>query len=313
VTAAQPAVTTSGREIPFQPPSGFARGDVDTGGIRLHFWRRGRGQPLLVLHGITDWGLDWARFARKVDDVFDCILLDQRGHGYSDKPAEGYGYQDLAADAWGVIERLGLQRPAVLGHSLGGGVALHLAASHPQAIDRLVLVDPALRLLAPGEAPRPAPQPTAARNAGLKARQARGRRALIEELRATRPTFDPEDVSHTVESTLLASPFVWSGRVGEADPDAQAALLRRLTCPTLVVRGESERGAIISTAAARLIEDLVPEGRARVTTIAGTGHIPQREAFALFVAVVRPFLTGTASPPAAGGTPPCFAHLISPA
>ncbi|MBI3973160.1 MAG: alpha/beta hydrolase [Chloroflexi bacterium] len=295
----------------YRVPDGFARGDVDAGGIRLNYWRRGHGQPLLVLHGVTDWGLDWARFARRVEDRIDGILLDQRGHGYSDKPASGYAYADFARDARYVIERLGLKRPAVLGHSMGGGVALALAAEYPDAIDRLLLVDPAIRLELPGQDDqtgriRP---PAEQRRASLKARQALGRQALFEELRSSRPTFDDEDIANTVESTLLVSPFV-HGDQRWFDPAAQEAQLRRLACPTLVVRGEPARGAIISDAAAARIRELVPHDLARVTTIAGTGHLPQREAFELFVAVVLPFLAGERAPQAEGGTPACFAHLL---
>ncbi len=240
----------------FTPPADFAPGDVpgSDGGPRLRYWRHGRGRPLLILHGVTDGGLDWAGFARRVGEVCSCVLLDQRGHGYSGKPDAGYRYADLAADAWRVIEALGLERPAVLGHSMGGGVALALAAAHPQEIDRLLLVDPAIRLDAP----------------------------------------ETGDVG---------------GENRRMDPAAQEAQLRRLTHPTLVVRGEPERGAIVGDAMARRIRELVPDDLARVTTITGTGHVPHREALALFVAVVRPFLTGETAPPSEGGSPVCFAHL----
>ena len=91
---------------------------------------------------------------------------------------------------------------------------------------------------------------------------------------------------------------------------AQEDQLRRLARPTLVVRGEPARGAIVSDAMARRIRELVPDDLARVTTVAGTGHVPHREALALFVAVVRPFLTGETAPPPEGGSPVCFAHLL---
>jgi pimeloyl-ACP methyl ester carboxylesterase len=310
-------MTAQGAAPPgFVPPADFVPGDVPgrDGAPRLHYWRHGRGRPLLVLHGVTDWGLDWASFARRVGDVCACVLLDQRGHGYSEKPDAGYGYADLAADAWRVIEALGLERPAVLGHSMGGGVALALAAAHPQEIDRLLLIDPAIRLDTPetgdagGEPARPRPD-VARRRADLEERQALGRETLRRQMTAARPTFDPEDVAFTVESTLLVTPAVW-GENRWMDPAAQEAQLRRLARPTLVVRGEPQRGAIVGDAMARRIRELVPDDLARVTTIAGTGHVPHREALALFVAVVRPFLTGETAPPAEGGSPVCFAHLL---
>ena len=294
--------------FPFNVPAGFQRGDVDTGDVRLTYWRRGAGRPLVVLHGVTDWGLDWARFARRVEGQLDCILVDQRGHGYSDKPERGYTNPQMAEDAWRVVQHLDLERPAVMGHSMGGGVALTLAAAHPDAIDRLLLVDPAVWL----DAQRAARmrQPAEERRAGLKQRQALGRRVLTEQLRASRPTWDAEDIANTIESTLLASPYVYSDeRRGE--PGEYEARLRALRCPTLVVRGEPERGAIISDESARRIRELVLNDLARVVQIAGTGHLPQREAFDLFVSVVVPFLTGDTAPAEAqGGSPACFLHLV---
>ena len=294
--------------FPYTVPDGFRRGDIDTGEVRLTYWRRGAGHPLVVLHGVTDWGLDWARFARRVEGQLDCVLLDQRGHGYSDKPERGYGNPQMADDAWRVVQRLGLERPAVMGHSMGGGVALTLAATHAEAIDRLLLVDPAIWLdVQRTGRPRPLAEE---RRATLKQRQALGRRMLSEQLRASRPTWDAEDVANTIESTLLASPYAYTDeRRGE--PGDYEAQLRALRCPTLVVRGEPERGAIISDDAARRIRELVPNDVTRVVQIAGTGHLPQREAFDLFVSVVLPFLTGDTAPAEAqGGSPACFLHLV---
>jgi pimeloyl-ACP methyl ester carboxylesterase len=300
---------TARREpYPYTIPGEFERGDVDTGDVRLTYWRHGRAQPLVVLHGVTDWGLDWARFARRVEGNLDCVLVDQRGHGYSDKPEGGYTNPQMAEDAWGVIQHLRLERPAVMGHSMGGGVALTLAAAHPEEIDRLLLVDPAVWL----DTQRAARtrQPAEGRRAGLKERQALGRRALTGQVRASRPTWDAEDIANAVEGTLLVSPNVYSDE-RRTEPSDYEAQLRALRCPTLVVRGEPDRGAIISDESARRIRELVPNDLARVVQIAGTGHVPQREAFDLFVAVVLPFLTGdTSRADSRGGEPACFLHLL---
>jgi pimeloyl-ACP methyl ester carboxylesterase len=304
---------TSMEPIPFRPPVDFTRGDVDAGGVRLNYWRHGQGRPLLVLHGVTSWGLSWARFARRVGGQFDCVLLDQRGHGYSDKPGGNYGAAEAAADARNVVERLALGRPAVLGHSMGGGIALGLAATYPEAVDRLVLVDPALRLRRSDDViddagidPRPSWQE---RRAQLKRRQVQGRRALLAEALAANPSADREYVAYQVEGRLLASPEVFA-ESRRFDPQMQEAQLRALRCPALIVRGEPERGGIIPDDTARRIAELAPDGRARVVTVAGTGHSPQVDAFELFVAVVLPFLAGEAAPSPEGGSPACLLHLV---
>ncbi|HEV2122160.1 MAG TPA: alpha/beta hydrolase, partial [Chloroflexota bacterium] len=149
----------------------------------------------------------------------------------------------------------------------------------------------------------------AKRRAGLVGRQSQGFSALRDSLLRSHPHWDREDIENTAQSTMLVSPSVWSDERW-FDPATQETQLRSLSCPTLIVRGEPDRGAIISDAAKQRIEELVPHGFARVTTIAGTGHVPQRDAFDLFVAVVLPFLTGQAAPDAEGGSPVCLLHLV---
>src|SRR4051794_8028698 len=102
----------------------WSTGDVTANGIRLHYTRTGAGtapgKPAVVLtHGFSDNGLCWTPVAEVLADDYDVIMIDARGHGQSDAPAEGYGSAEHAADVAGVIAALGLRRPALLGHSMG--------------------------------------------------------------------------------------------------------------------------------------------------------------------------------------------------
>src|SRR4051794_36885198 len=108
-------------------------GFVAANGLSLHYIRTGNGaQPaLLLLHGLTDHGRYWAPTAAVLQDRFDVVMLDQRGHGQSARPAAGYSAEEMAEDAAGVVRALGLAPATVLGHSMGGAVALVLAATHP--------------------------------------------------------------------------------------------------------------------------------------------------------------------------------------
>src|ERR1051325_10647420 len=100
-------------------------GDVEAHGIRLHYTRTGGVKPPIVLaHGFSDDGLCWTPVAQALACDYDVIMVDARGHGHSDAPGQGYGPLNHAADLHGVITELGLQRPAVLGHSMGGATAL---------------------------------------------------------------------------------------------------------------------------------------------------------------------------------------------
>src|SRR5258708_20213681 len=159
-------------------------GDVVANGVGIHYYRRGGAKPALVLsHGATDSGLCWTRVARALESDFDVILPDARGHGLSDAPPSGYAISDRAADLAGLIDALGLVRPAVGGHSMGAATTLRLVADYPDLASCAVLEDPPFRS---GEPEPPRPGQAAPRGAirrvgadaqsdGLEATIARGR------------------------------------------------------------------------------------------------------------------------------------------
>jgi len=111
-------------------------------GLTFHYrdWG-GEGPPLLLLHGLASTSHIWDLTAPLLAERFRVLALDQRGHGESDKPDDGYDFDSFTADVHAFIAALGLQRPALVGHSWGGSVALHYAAAHPAVPRALVLVD----------------------------------------------------------------------------------------------------------------------------------------------------------------------------
>src|SRR5262245_31494380 len=92
--------------------------------IDIHYLRTGGDKPpLITLHGLTGNGACWTPLAGALEDGYDVIMPDARGHGASSAPSHGYLYRDLANDVIGLIEALGLVDPVLLGHSMGGMTA----------------------------------------------------------------------------------------------------------------------------------------------------------------------------------------------
>jgi pimeloyl-ACP methyl ester carboxylesterase len=113
-------------------PPHWTQGDVAANGIRQHYYRTGRNKPpLVLLHGILEGALTWLRTARALEQDYDVVMVDTRGHGDSDGIATGYSQALLAADAAGVICALGLGPVRLLGFSQGAGTAILVAADHP--------------------------------------------------------------------------------------------------------------------------------------------------------------------------------------
>ncbi len=122
-------------------------GFLERAGVRLHWveWApaqpdEGDGVDIFALHGLSSNALYWARLAQRLPHRRG-VALDQRAHGASDAPAGGYRMEELSDDAAFALSSLGLARPAVLGHSWGGSVALDLAATHLEEVRGLGLID----------------------------------------------------------------------------------------------------------------------------------------------------------------------------
>ena len=101
---------------------------VQVNDIRLAYERRGTGAPLVLLHG---YPLDhhlWDDVAPLLEDTFDVILPDLRGFGGSSTVDSFYTMEDMASDIAALLDQLGIQKAAVVGHSMGGYVALAFAA-----------------------------------------------------------------------------------------------------------------------------------------------------------------------------------------
>ena len=97
--------------------------------------------PILALHGLASSGHWYRRVAPFLTSDYRIIAPDQRGHGATTQAPSGYDWQSLAEDAVGLLDHLGIDRAAVLGHSWGGHVASNLAARFPDRVSRLVLID----------------------------------------------------------------------------------------------------------------------------------------------------------------------------
>lgn len=269
-----------------------------TARVRLCVAEAGHGDPLLVLHGFTgakeDFGEVSERFAA---EGWHVIIPDQRGHGSSEAPdgESSYSLAALAADAWALLDALGWERAAVIGHSMGGMVAQLMALEAPERITSLILmdtthgtvvgVDPSLVDLAA----------QVARTEGMArlvelARELDTRVPAPAELRlrAERP-------GHTEEGerkVRACAPAMFAALSTEllSDHDRLDAL-RQVDQPTLVVVGEQDSAFLEPS---RRLADAI--GGARLEVIPEAAHSPQHENPEHWGRVVSDFLDASRPP-----------------
>jgi pimeloyl-ACP methyl ester carboxylesterase len=132
----------------------FERLDVAVAGGALATFRLSKGEPgaapVLAIHGITGTSRAWLPVARALDTRASLVAVDLRGRGRSNQLPAPYGMAAHAADALAVLDRLGIERAVVVGHSLGAYITARLAADHPERIAAVVLVDGGLTIPVPG-------------------------------------------------------------------------------------------------------------------------------------------------------------------
>ncbi len=108
----------------------------------ISYVEEGTGEPVVLLHGIPSWGYLWHRLLPPLAGSHRVCIPDLIGFGYSDKRDcfdRSIARQAEAIDAW--MEKVGIKRAAVIGHDVGGGVALRLATLFPGRVARLCLID----------------------------------------------------------------------------------------------------------------------------------------------------------------------------
>lgn len=114
---------------------------IRSGDLEIAVTLAGNGPALVLIHGIGSRGISWVPVAEELAREYRLVILDLRGHGASTHPEHGYLLADYAADLEAVLRELGLDRPLIMGHSLGGMTTLEWAIGHPATAAALVIED----------------------------------------------------------------------------------------------------------------------------------------------------------------------------
>lgn len=249
----------------------FAR----VGGVRLGYREAGAGPPLVLLHG---WGGDSRSFfpvQQALAPHVRTLALDFPGFGRSALPPTPWGVDDYAASVIGWLDALGVARASFVGHSFGGRVAIVLAATRPERVDKLILVDSAGIL------------PRRTLSYHLKVRAARlARRVLAAPpLAQARPALE-----RRLYAALGASDYATAGPlrptfVRVVNHDLRQ-LLPQISAPTLIIWGENDDATPLADGAIMARE--IPN--ARLVVYRGAGHFAYLDSPDRFAADLRAFL-----------------------
>ena len=260
-------------------------GHVVANGIRIHYHRTGGEKPPLILsHGITDNGLCWTRAAQALENDFDLILADARGHGLSDAPEEGYSHDARAADLAGFITALDLRKPFLMGHSMGADTTAHTAALYPELVGCAILEDPPWYEDSVSSESRAA---TANEwRTKLLERKSTTPKELVIAGREEHPIWAEIEFEPWVAAKLQVSLNVVQV-ITDWRPDWRD-IAAQIKSPTLVLIGDPARGSLVTPKVAAEISGQYPHFT--LAKIEGAGHSIRRDRFEQFIDEVTTFL-----------------------
>ena len=118
-------------------------GFVDSSGVKLHYVTAGEGPLLVLLHGFPDFHYTWRDQIPALSKHFQVVALDLRGYNESDKPegVENYKMEKLVADVIAVLDHFKREKMVLVGHDWGGAIAWNVAMTHPDKVDRLIILN----------------------------------------------------------------------------------------------------------------------------------------------------------------------------
>lgn len=278
--------------------------EVVVDGLRLHYldWGLAGQPPLILLHGLTGNAHNFDRIAARFADRYHVLAFDIRGRGESDRSPDGvYRLESYRDDLRGIVEALDLGPVGLIGISMGGIIALAFAGAFPDRVTRLALDD-----IGPDIDPRGLQRIfTALATAPAEFDDVATAAAWLRASAGYLDALSEDDLIEFTRWGLRQTPAgTWTWKLDPAVRDLQLQLkhpsqidlwaaLERITCPVLIIRGETS-DILSRETVAKMIATLPA---AEAVEVPGIGHAPILDEPEALVALDR-FFAGEAGPAA---------------
>lgn len=270
----------------------WKQGQVEADGAMLRYFRSGGDLPPLVfVHGFTDHALYFTRAADALAKDWDVIAYDARGHGKSSRVTGRFDEETRVTDLVSVVRNLALDRPVLIGHSMGGATISLALATYPGLSRGAVLEDPAWSEPTDGEIEQRRELRTkyfADWRLWVADLQGKPRVEALAQRTADEPTWSAVDVDVSLDGRLDFQLDLFDHFPPDRSP--WRPLIPKFDCPTLLMLGgEASRGAIVSRADAEEASKLNP--LLSWVQIPGAGHHIKYDRFDEYLDDIIAFLS----------------------
>jgi pimeloyl-ACP methyl ester carboxylesterase len=252
--------------------------------IEIFYTRTGGDKPKIVmLHGITDKGSCWHQLASDLEADYDLIMVDAYGHGKSARVDPNKRF-DLMEDLHDIIVGLKLERPGIIGHSMGAATAAGFAAAYPDLLSALVLEDPPWSEKEFDDAlSKAAMQDWKKKNLSAKEKTVKD---LIKLKKKEAPNWEEAILEDWAQAKLELDPAFFDNypikKSGWRD------LAKAIKVSTLIITGDHELGAIVTPKLGIEAVELLDKGE--FGHISRAGHCVRYEQYKPYLTMVKLFL-----------------------
>lgn len=258
---------------------------IDVDGENIHYVDEGKGPPVVLIHGFGGHTYSYRYLIPELAPDHRVVALDLLGFGYSERVSDAdYSHQAQAGRVLGLMDALGIEKASLVGHSMGGEVAMRVAAAHPERVDRLALVASVSGDRVRALPVTPLVKPFLPLSSVLFGKQM-FRASFFDKSKATDEVWRAYHEPATIRGSMDGLYKIMKHTRG--DPPIQVT---SITAPVLLMSAEHER--IIPRWMSRRLRERFPE--AETAVIGEAGHVLLEERPAECNAVLRRFLDGRA-------------------
>ena len=261
---------------------GFKIIDIKSEKTIKAYYKSGSKMPLVFMHGITDNAFCFSRVVEKFSD-HEIILYDARGHGLSER-ASDYSIKSHVGDALAVLSAFKVEKPLVIGHSMGAVNLSNLAASSDYSLAGIFLEDPPWLDFFPE---KEGLEYISSWKDSVSRRTKMSLDGVIAEGRIEHPGWTDEEYAEWAEAKLQADPEVLSWLYDENVYTGWKNIVGRINVPLIVLTGDNSRGAYINSDVIKGI--LERNTDARITNV-NAGHSIRRDAFDDYIKALEMFI-----------------------
>ena len=274
--------------------SKWSDGYVNSNGLKIHYYRTGGDKPKVIFnHGAGDDGLCWTHVVRELENDYDVIMIDARGHGKTSSGKGDYSTVQRVEDLVGVIQALGLDRPVVGGHSMGADTVMNFAAAYPELTRGVFLEDPPI--IIPGEKFGDGKQEIKAEDIGKMMAKFMRMFKIMPKFIATRmarkgsPTYPDDEIVPWVNSKKRVSfNFLNSMNSLGMDIADPFEVFKKIMVPVLLFIGDKENMSIVSIESAQKAASV--NTKVKVVHLEGASHDIRRTRFDGYIPALKDFL-----------------------